>query len=90
MSKTKILTASVEVDYHLPEEDIQKAMRIINEHFCGEADSNKFVDGKWVAKYPEIEAAHPEWAAAHRNLRSHTRARLSVSIYSDGTYELFK
>jgi hypothetical protein len=83
--RTKILV-NLNLDYR----DIDNFIRLTNLHYCGDEQCNKFEDGHYVAKYPEIEAKHPEWAESHRNIRRSLVTSIEVDVYMDGLFKIVK
>lgn len=87
--KQVLFYTTVVVPFDLSEADRLKAQKLINKHFCGEEDCNTEQDGKLVAKYPEIEKAHPEWLQAHRELPRTKAVKLDIAVCLDGSIKIY-
>lgn len=68
--------------------NLDKCMKQLNLHYFNDENCNHHVDGKYVAKYPEIEKQHPEIKDAHYEIRRGVRYKIKVDLYSDGSYKI--
>lgn len=69
-------------------ENFYNSVKQLNLHYFNDKNCNHYVDGKYVAKYPEIEEKHPEIRDAHYNVRRGQIYKIVVDLYSDGSYKI--
>ena len=80
----------VPVTVELSSYDQVKLRKFINLHYLGDEDANEFVDGYYVAKYPEKET--PEFQNAVWNTTLGYTVNLAVEFDEKGvpTFEVVK
>lgn len=76
----------IEVDVTLDPKDLDIARTALNLHFFNDTVCNHWVDGKLVAKYPEIEKANPLINDAYHNVNRGSRVTVIIELMSDGTF----
>lgn len=76
----------VKLDGYLNRDELTEAQHAINLHYTGDTNANHWVDGKLVAKYPEIEKARPEFVEAHYNVNRGFCAKVTIQLMEDGTF----
>ncbi len=87
-----LATFKIPITFHLSPSQQDIARKLINQLHVQDDDCNYFdpSTGKYVAKYPEYEEAHPEFVDAHYNIPRWREARIEVNFMEDGTLQLVK
>jgi hypothetical protein len=81
-------TYYVWVDINLDAQQEKDARALLNMHYTNDTECNVLKDGKFVSKYPEIEAANPKFQASHYNVARCYQRRIPVNFMEDGTLRL--
>ena len=76
------------IRYSLSIPQMEEALTLLNLHYLGEENCNHMVDGRWVAKYPDIEMTVPEFKNAHYNAQSAYNEKILVNLMEDGTLRI--
>lgn len=88
MDETDILHIfEVTVDVALSHTDIIKAYKILSLHHLGDEECNILKDGKWVAKYPELEKTTGIKDASYAVRRTY-RKNIKVALLKNGELEI--
>ena len=65
--------------------EIQDAIKLLNLHYIGEENCNEYKDGKYVAKFPDIERDVPAFVESHYTVRRGKVVKLKVELLEDGS-----
>jgi hypothetical protein len=84
MSKV-IYTFESTLKYDPGERDSQLMMTALNFHFFNDGHCNHYIDGKYVAKYPEIEASNPLIKEAYYSVRCGQYVKVFIDLHEDGS-----
>lgn len=76
----------IDLGVYLEPKDLDTARAELNLHFFNDTVCNHWVDGKLVAKYPEIEKSNPLINDAHYNVNRGCRVTVIIELMSDGTF----
>lgn len=78
-------TFTKEIVLSLDGKEIQDAIKLLNLHYVGEENCNKYKDGKYVSKYPDIERPGPAFVESHYIVRRGKEVTLKVELLEDGS-----
>jgi len=73
---------------HLDYDESDIATSALNMFYVGEPNCNHLVDGKLVAKYPEIEKSVPAFRESHYNCRRSQIVIIEVELMENGTIRI--
>jgi hypothetical protein len=83
-------TFTLQLPINLKGTELREAQSLLNLHYLGDVECNEWRDGKFVAKYPELENKTPELQESHYTINRGCIINIEVELLENGYLKLKK
>lgn len=86
MSPKKLIPLRMSLRLHPTREQLELCRQVINFHYLGDTNCNKYDGGVIVSKYPEKTVEHCKIYGAHTEIPRTTASTMTVWLMDNGTF----